>query len=128
MELKKFRVPKTAITERGLKRLIKDAAKDHASLAEWAQENDITPQQVSAFFAKTQGAGLKIPTVLGYRPQIVFLPVGEDPISTAPPPRRVTTRGTSKVDHSKPPIEKRGLKKIDDRKATKERLKKRASK
>lgn len=128
MDMKKYRVPKTAITERGLKKLIKQAAKDHSSLGEWAKENDITAQQVSAFFAKTQGAGLKIPAALGYRPQTVYLPVDEDLICTLPPPRRATTRPTSKTDPTKAPIEKRGLKKVDEREEAKKRLKKRARK
>lgn len=123
---KKYRVPRTAITEKGLKRLIRDAAKKHSSLADWAVDNDITPQQVSAFFAKVQGAGLKIPAALGYRPQTIYLPVDEDMICTLPPPRRITKNLTSKVDHTRDPIEKKGFKKKDDREETKKRLRKRS--
>lgn len=124
--MKKYRVPKTAITERGLKRLIRDAAKKHASTGEWAREHDITPQAVSAFFRKTQGAGLKIPEVLGYRPQIVYIPLDEELISTPNPPRRVAHKPTSKVDHTREPIEKASVKKKKtDREETKDRLKKR---
>lgn len=124
---KKYRVPKTAITEKGLKRLIRDAAKGYSSLGEWARENDITPQSVSAFFAKTQGAGLKIPELLGYRPQIIFLPLGEEPIQAMLPPRyEAKQRPTSKVDHTREPIIKKGLtKRISDREATKAKLRKR---
>lgn len=128
MDMKKFRVPKTAITERGLKRLIKEAAKEHSSLGEWAKDNDITAQQVSAFFAKTQGAGLKIPAALGYRPQTIYLPVDEDLICALPPPRRATERQTAKTDPKRSPIEKRGLKRVDEREEAKKRLKKRNKK
>ena len=91
-------------------------------------DNDITPQQVTSFFRGNQGAGLKIPEVLGYRPQIIFLPLDEPLITEMLPPReKATKRPTSKVDHSKDPVNKRGLK-INDREATKERLKKRIKK
>ncbi len=121
--MKKYSVPKSAITEKGLKRLIRDAAKKHASTGEWARENDITAQAVSAFFRKTQGAGLKIPEVLGYRPQVIYLPLDEELISTPNPPRRVAQRPTSKVDHTREPIEKKSVKKGSDREETKKRLK-----
>lgn len=123
---KKYRVPKTAITEKGLKKLITDITKD-SSKADWAIANGITPQQVSAFFCKKQGAGLKIPAVLGYRPQIVFLPVDEPMISSMNPPRVVAKHPTSKVDHTRDPIVKKGFAK-NDRKETKKRLKKRNKK
>lgn len=123
---KKYRVPKYAITERGLKKLLKDAAKDHTSLGAWATENGITPQAVSAFMRKIQSAGLQIPTALGYKPQIVYIPVDEENISTPNPPRRPTSRPTSKVDHSREPVEKKHVRPKDERKATKERLKRRA--
>lgn len=79
--MNKYRVPKTAITEKGLRKLLDKATKDHASRSEWAKEHDITPQSVSAFMLQTQGAGLQIPQALGYRPQTVYLPVDEEPIS-----------------------------------------------
>lgn len=123
---KKFRVPKYAITERGLRKLMKDAAKEHSSLSDWAVENGITPQVISAFTRKIQSAGLQIPAALGYRPQVVYIPVDEETISTANPPRRPTTRPTSKVDHTREPLEKKHAKQVDDRQATKDRLKKRA--
>lgn len=122
---KKYRVPKFAITEKGLKRLLKDAAGDN-SLGAWATENDITPQAVSAFIRKIQSAGLQIPTALGYKPQIVYIPIDEPNISTANPPRRPTSNPTSKVDHSREPVEKKHLGKKDDRAETKKRLKKRS--
>lgn len=124
---KKYRVPKTAITEKGLRKLLKDASKD-SSLSDWARENGITPQAVSAFMRQVQSAGLQIPEALGYRPQVVFLPMDEDPICHMNPPRKPATRPSKKVDHSKPPVEKKHSKPIDDRAATKERLLKRAKK
>ena len=118
-------IPKTAITEKRLKKLIKAAAKEHSSLSAWAEEHKITPQQVTSFFRGTQGAGLKIPEVLGYRPQTIYLPVDEELICHQNPPRKIATvRPTSKVNHKLDPIETRGLK-FDDREATKKRLKKR---
>lgn len=106
--MKKYQVPRTAITERGLKRLIKDAAKEYTSIAEWAVQNEVTPQSVSSFFRKVQGPGLKIPEILGYRPQIVYLPLDEPLIQEPTAPRRPAKRPTNKVDHSKPPIEGKG--------------------
>lgn len=125
INLKKYRVPRTAITEKGLRKLLRKSAAEHPSMAEWAIANKITPQAVSAFMREVQTAGLQIPEALGYRPQIIYLPVDEEPISHMNPPRRVAKRPSKKVDHSKDPVEKRGFLK-DDRKATKERLKKRA--
>lgn len=125
---KKYSVPKTAITERGLKQLMKQAVKDggYSSISDWANAHSITPQQAIAFVNKTQGAGLKIPAALGYRPQTVFLPVEEELICVLPPPRRIAKKPTSKADHSREPIEKAGLKKKDDRAETKKRLKDRS--
>lgn len=122
---KKYRVPKSAITEKGLKRLIRDAAKKHSSIGDWARENEITPQAVSAFFRKTQGAGIKIPEVLGYRPQVIFLPLDEDLIQELPAPRRATDRPSKKVDHSKEPVEKASARRRTDREEVKKRLKNR---
>lgn len=123
--MKKYRVPSYAITERGLRHLMKKAAEEHSSLGAWAQENKITPQAVSAFMRKVQSAGLQIPAALGYRPQIVYIPVDEDLISTMNPPRRPTKRPTSKVDHSREPVEKKHLRKKNDRVETRKRLKER---
>lgn len=128
MDMKKFRVPKAAITERGLKKLIKKKAKKHTSMGSWAEEHGILPQTLSAFLRKTQGAGLQIPEALGYRPQIVFLPLDHELIQTPSPPRRPTKNPSKKVDHSKEPLEKKHAKKKDDRKETKKRLKKRNKK
>lgn len=123
----KNRIPKTAITEKQLRQLIKEDAKEHGgSISAWAVEQGITPQAVSAFLRRVQSAGLQIPEALGYRPQVIYLPLDEDLICHQNPPRRLTKRPTKKVDHSKDPIEKRGMKPKDDRKETKKRLKKRS--
>lgn len=122
---KKYRVPRTAITERGLKRLIRDQSQDF-SISDWAEKHDILPQTVSAFFRKVQGAGIQIPEALGYRPQIVYLPLDEDPITTPNPSRRPTKNPSKKTDQTREPLEKRHLKPKDERKSTKDRLKKRA--
>lgn len=122
---KKYRVPKTAITEKGLKKLLREAIKDYPSSSDWAKSHGVTPQAVSSFLRKVQGPGLRIPELLGYRPQLVFLPVDEPLIATMYPPRRATDKPTRKVDHTKDPIEKGGRKVADDRERVKERLKKR---
>lgn len=124
--LKKYRVPKYAITEKGLRRLLKREANDHASLADWAEEHGILSQTVSAFNRKVQGAGLQIPEALGYRPQIVFIPLDEELISTPLPSRRPTKRPSKKTDQSREPLEKRHSKPKDDRKATKRRMRERS--
>lgn len=126
--LKKYRVPSYAITERGLKKLLREAAKEFSSNADWAAHKDITPQSVSAWLRKVQGAGLQIPAALGYKPQVVYIPVDEEDICQANPPRRPTKRPTSKVDHSKDPIEKKTLRPKSDREETKSRLKRRNKK
>ncbi len=102
----KNKVPKTAITEKGLLRAMKKAAKQHNSVGEWAISNGITPQAVSAFVRGVQTAGLQIPAALGYRPQVVYLPIDEVPIQEGAAPRRPSARPMSKVDHRKPPVEK----------------------
>lgn len=81
----KNRIPKSAITEKQLRRLLREAAED--TLSAWAVDNGIVPQAVSAFMRKTQSAGLQIPKALGYYPQVIFLPVDEDPITSKPPSR-----------------------------------------
>lgn len=122
---KKYRVPRTAITEKGLKRLIRDQSKN-ASYSEWATKNGILPQTVSAFMRKVQGAGLQIPEALGYRAQVVYLPLDEEIITTPLPCRRPTKNPSKKTDPTRDPLEKRHLKKQNTRKAVKERLKGRA--
>lgn len=122
---KQYKVPAHAITERGLKKLLKQAAEDHTSLGAWAIANDITPQAVSAFMRKIQSAGLQIPAALGYKPQVVYIPIDEPNISTPNPPRRPAKRPTSKVDHTREPVEKRHTRAKDDREETRKRLKKR---
>lgn len=128
MKLKKYRVPDYAITERGLKKLLREAAKEFSSNADWGAHHGITPQSISAWLRKVQGAGLQIPAALGYRPQVVFIPIDEEEICNANPPRRPTKRPTSKVDHSKDPVEKKELRKKDERSEVKKRLKKRNKK
>ncbi len=122
---KRYRVPKTAITERGLKKLIKDAVKDGKSQADWAREHGMTPQTVSAFLRETQTAGWQLPEVFGYRPQIVFLPLDEVSISHMNPPRKATTRTTKKVDATKPPVHKKDYKGRSEKERVIEKLKKR---
>ena len=90
-------VPAYAITERQLRKLIKKKAKDFTSLSEWARENGVTPQSISAFERKVQGPGLKIPEAVGYRPQLVFIPLECDLISTPNPPRTAHRKPTKKV-------------------------------
>lgn len=92
--MKKHRIPKSAITERQLRKLLKEVASKESSPSAWAVDNDITPQAVSAFLRKAQTAGIQIPKALGYFPQVIFLPLDEDPICTpmpsrVPPPKPV---------------------------------------
>lgn len=124
---KKYKVPKTAITERGLKKLIKEASKKHSSLSDWAVANNITPQAVTAFMRNVQSAGLQIPQALGYKPQTVFIPLDEDDICHKNPPRKPAQRPSAKVDHRREPVEKRHTAPRDVRKDTKKRMKERAS-
>jgi len=123
----KSQIPKSAITEKQLRKLLKAAAKED-SLSAWATENDITPQAVSAFMRRVQSAGLQIPEALGYRPQTIYLPLDEDLISHMNPPRKLTKNPSKKVDHTLDPVEKRGLRPKNDRKETKKRLKARSRK
>ena len=124
MAKNKYAVPKRAITEKGLKRLLRDAGRKHSSMSEWSSVHNITPQSVSAFMRKLEGPGLKIPEALGYRPQTVFIPIDEPLISTMLPPRRPTARPSKKVDHTKPPLTRSGPP-VDDRAETKKKLKNR---
>lgn len=101
----KNKIPKSAITEKQLRRLLKDAAGDD-TLSAWATENNITPQAVSAFMRRVQSAGLQIPEALGYKPQTIYIPLDEEPICHANPPRRPTKNGQKKVDHTREPVEK----------------------
>jgi hypothetical protein len=121
----KNRIPKTAITEKQLRKLLKEAAGED-SLSAWAVENDITPQAVSAFMRRVQGAGLQIPEALGYRPQTIFIPLDEELICHMNPPRKPAKRPTKKVDHTREPIEKRHSRRRNEREETKKALKKRA--
>lgn len=83
----KNRIPKKAITEKQLRRLLREAAED-TTVSAWAVDNSITPQAASAFMRRAQTAGLQIPEALGYYPQTIYLPLGEEPISTKPPSRK----------------------------------------
>lgn len=78
---KKYRVPKVAITERGLRVMLKKAIREANSARDWAHEHGITPQALSSFLNRTQTSGLKIPEALGYRPQVVYMPLDEELIS-----------------------------------------------
>ena len=82
----KNRIPKSAITEKQLRRLLREAAED-STISAWANDNGIPPQAASAFMRRTQTAGLQIPEALGYYPQTIYLPLDEDPFSTTPPSR-----------------------------------------
>jgi predicted DNA-binding protein YlxM (UPF0122 family) len=82
----KNRIPQSAITEKQLRRLLRDEAED-TSLSAWAVDNGITPQAVSAFMRRVQTAGLQIPEALGYYPQTIYLPRKEEPICTERPSR-----------------------------------------
>lgn len=82
----KNRIPKSAITEKQLRRLLREAA-DDSTVSAWANDNGITPQAAHAFMRRTQTAGLQIPEALGYYPQTIYLPLDEDPISSKPPSR-----------------------------------------
>lgn len=95
--MKKYRVPSSAITERGLRKKLREAAEEYSSTGAWAQEHGITPQAVSAFIRKVQTAGIQIPEALGYRPQVVYLPLDEPLIST-PAPSRKSAKQKSKKD------------------------------
>lgn len=85
---KKHRVPQTAITEKRLRIMLRKAIREADSAGEWARDHGVTPQALSSFLNRTQTAGLKIPEALGYRPQTVYIPLEEDPISTNVTPRR----------------------------------------
>lgn len=119
----KNRIPSSAITEKQLRKLVKRAGDDAGSLTEWATSNDFTPQAVSAFMRRVQSAGLQIPEALGYRPQTIYLPLDEEPISSMRPPRRPTKNPSKKVDHTREPVEKRSIPPKDDLEETKRRLK-----
>lgn len=106
----KNRIPPSAITEKQLRLLLREAAREEGSLSSWAVENDITPQAVSAFMRRVQSAGLQIPEALGYRPQVIYIPIDADPICHMNPPRRPTKKPSKKVDHSLEPVEKRSIK------------------
>lgn len=83
------RIPKSAITERELRRLLKRAAEEQGSRRDWAIDHGITPQSVSAFLTRTQGAGLQIPEALGYKPQVIYIPLEEKDISRTPSRKRI---------------------------------------
>lgn len=114
-----MKLPNYVITEAELRKQLKLDIKECPSELAWAKENGITPQSVSAFRRKTQGPGLKIPALLGYKPQIVYIPLDAETISTANPPRRPTANPSTKVDHTKPPLEKKA---VDPKVAKEERI------
>lgn len=99
IKLKKYQVPRSAITEKGLKKLVKRSIEDSGlSLTEWANEKGVTPQAVSAFLRNRQTAGIQIPAIFGYMPQIAFLPEGEDPISKPKGSRKSKKKGKKHGD------------------------------
>ena len=69
------KIPSTAITERQLIKKLRKAIKEVGSIREWSTDHGIISQQAGAFMRGTQGAGVKIPKALGYRPVIIFIPV-----------------------------------------------------
>jgi hypothetical protein len=71
----KNKIPKKAITDKQLRKVLKAAADKEGSLSSWAVVNRITPQAVSAFMRRVQGAGLQIPEALGYKPAVIFIPI-----------------------------------------------------
>lgn len=84
----KNRIPKSAITEKQLRKMLKQAARDgDGTISSWANDNKITPQAASAFMRSTQTAGLQIPEALGYYPQTIYLPLDEEAICSKPPSR-----------------------------------------
>lgn len=75
------------ITEDELRKRIR---KSTDSIASFAKDNGITPQQVNAFLQGIQGAGYKIPKAFDLVPIVVFVPP-DDP--NARPPYRPLYRG-----------------------------------
>ena len=80
---KAHQVPSNAITEQGIKALLKKKAKKVGSLSGWATNNGITPQAVSAFMCERQGPGSKIPEALGYKPQVIYIPIEVEDIQNS---------------------------------------------
>lgn len=119
------RVPKYAITEKGLKKLIRNAVKKAGgSQTEWANSKGVTTSSVTAFIRKTQPAGLKLPAALGYRPQIIFIPVDKPLIATAYPQRNASAKPSGKTDTTREPVNKKGYK-APSKDELKKKLKKR---
>jgi hypothetical protein len=87
MKTTAMKIPKTAITERKLRKLLIESIGPEGNGSAWSKEHGITPQQVSAFERQVQGPGLKIPSVLGYKPQIIYIPVDEEELFIKPPLR-----------------------------------------
>lgn len=86
-----MKIPKGAITERKLRKLLK-AETDKSSSNAWSAEHKITPQAVSAFERQVQGAGLQIPEALGYKPALIYIPLDEEDLAIKPPPRTNAAR------------------------------------
>lgn len=59
------------VTEGKLRRMILKASED--SPMTWARDNGITPQSVSSFLNKKQGAGRVIPKKFGLVPIVIFV-------------------------------------------------------
>lgn len=71
------KILKVAITELKLRRLLKKELQDK-TMTDWGKKYKMTPQQVSAFIRKKQGAGARIPAALGYKPITVYIPIDAD--------------------------------------------------
>lgn len=69
------KIPPYSITEKELRRLVRLSIASTGTASSWAVDNDITPQQVGAFLRKDQGAGIKIPEILGYEPMVIYIPI-----------------------------------------------------
>jgi hypothetical protein len=82
----KNRIPKSAITEKQLRRLLREEAAETAPLSAWAVDNGITSHRLCRpSCERLQSAGLQIPEALGYYPQTIYLPRKEEPICTERP-------------------------------------------
>lgn len=111
-----MKIPKTAITERKLRKLLQEEINKNGTSTGWAIEQNITPQAVSAFERQIQSAGLQIPAALGYKPAIVFIPVDEEDLSIKPPSRAKETPPTKDELLAKKAKEKKEAAKKDKKK------------
>lgn len=82
-----MKIPKGAITERKLRKLLKAETDKAGSSTAWANEHKIFPQTVSAFERQVQSAGVQIPEILGYKPALIYIPIDEPDLAIKPPSR-----------------------------------------